>query len=117
MKIKTGSNFTKYLKDKKFIEWKLLPSDRLELFWNEYLKKYPEEKTNIVLAEERLRALYSAKSQLSVSEKDVYMRKLEESLRSYSRKRTIRKYVYIAAACLSLLLISVLYFRSEGAHV
>ncbi len=116
MKIKTGSNFTKYLKDKKFIEWKLLPSDRLELFWNEYLKKYPEEKTNIVLAEERLRALYSAKSQLSVSEKDVYMRKLEESLRSYSRKRTIRKYVYIAAACLSLLLISVLYFNNESSE-
>ena len=114
MKMHEGSNFIKYLKDEKFIEWKLLPSDELELFWNEYLEKNPEEKSNIIFAEERLRALYTSKSQLSVDEKDVYMRKLEESLRSYSRKRTIRKYVYIAAACLTLLLISVLYFNNDS---
>lgn len=114
MKMDEGSNFIKYLKDEKFIEWKLLPSDELELFWNEYLEKNPEEKSNIIFAEERLRALYTSKSQLSVDEKDVYMRKLEESLRSYSRKRTIRKYVYIAAACLTLLLISVLYFNNDS---
>lgn len=114
MKMDVGSSFIKYLKDEKFIEWKLLSSDELKLFWNEYLEKYPNEKTNIVLAEERLRALYSSKSQLSIHEKDVYMRKLEESLRSYSRKRTIRRYVYIAAACLSLLLITVLYFTNES---
>ncbi len=114
MKMDEGSSFIKYLKDEKFIEWKLLPSDELELFWNEYLEKNPEEKSNIIFAEERLRALYTSKSQLSVDEKDVYMRKLEESLRSYSRKRTIRKYVYIAAACLTLLLISVLYFNNDS---
>ena len=35
--------FLRYLKDEKFIEWKLLSSDELSAYWEEYLKNNPDE--------------------------------------------------------------------------
>ena len=43
-------NFLRFLKDEKFIEWQLFPSDELTTYWESFLQEHPYEKENIALA-------------------------------------------------------------------
>ena len=53
MPLKTNKNsFTRFLKEEKFIAWKLFPTDELVSYWENFRQTHPDEQEDIILAEE-----------------------------------------------------------------
>lgn len=110
MQLKTDdNNFVRFLKDEKFIEWKLLPTDELNMYWEEYLQQHPDEKEDILQAEKHLRRINVTSFKLPPEKKREAILRLEQSLAAYNRKRMIRRFVYAAAACAAVLVLSILF--------
>ena len=42
-----NNNFLRFLKNEKFIEWQLWPTDELDLYWQNFLDNHPEERENV----------------------------------------------------------------------
>jgi ferric-dicitrate binding protein FerR (iron transport regulator) len=106
-----NTRFIRFLKDEKFIEWKLLPSDELNDYWEGYLRQHPEENEEILLAEKHFRNVDISSLEMLREKKQEAIRRLEQSLGAYGRKRRIRRFAYIAAACAAAAIISVLYLQ------
>lgn len=114
MQLKTDANsFIRFLKNEKFIEWKLFSTDELNTYWEEYLRQYPGEKDDILLAEKYFRSINVLSLEMPQEKKKEAILRLEQSLSTYSRKRRIRRLAYVAAACVAALVISVLYLQKE----
>ncbi|WP_298651011.1 FecR domain-containing protein [uncultured Proteiniphilum sp.] len=113
MQLKTNdNNFVRFLKDEKFIEWKLLPTDELNVYWEEYLQQHPHEKEDILQAEKHLQRINVTSFKLPPEKRREAILRLEQSLAAYNRKRMIRRFVY-AAACAAVLVLSILYIQKE----
>lgn len=114
MRLKTDDNsFIRFLKDEKFIEWKLFPTDELNAYWEEYLRQHPGDRDNIQLAEKHFRNINVSLLKMPQEKKKEAIYRLEQSLNTYNRKRQIRRFVYVAAACAAALILSVLYVQKE----
>lgn len=114
MRLKTDDNsFIRFLKDEKFIEWKLFPTDELNAYWEEYLRQHPGDRDNIQLAEKHFRNINVSSLKMPQEKKKEAIYRLEQSLNTYNRKRQIRRFVYVAAACAAALILSVLYVQKE----
>ncbi len=117
MRLKTDDNsFIRFLKDEKFIEWKLFPTDELNAYWQEYLRQHPGERDNIQLAEKHFRNINVSSLKMPQEKKKEAIYRLEQSLNTYNRKRKIRRFAYVAAACAAILVLSVLYLQKEMDH-
>ena len=116
MQLKTENSFVRFLKDEKFIEWKLFPTDELNSYWEEYLQFHPDEKDDILRAEQHFQNIDISSVKLPEEKKQEAIHRLEQSLGTYSRKRSIRHLAYTAAACAAVLVISVLLFLKETNH-
>lgn len=113
MRLKTENNsFIRFLKDEKFIEWKLFPTEELDRYWEEYLLLHPEERSNIELAEKYFRNINISSHELPRERKQEAMVRMEHSLRAYHRKHTIRRFAYAGVACIAVLFLSILYFQN-----
>src|SRR5690554_2969961 len=100
MRLKTDSDsFIRFLKDEKFIEWKLFPTDELDQYWEKHLLLHPDERFNIELAEKYFRNINISSHELPREKKQEAMERMEHSLRAYHRKHTIRRFAYAGAAC------------------
>lgn len=114
MQLKTDDNtFIRFLKDEKFIEWKLSPTDELDSYWDEYLQQHPTEKDDILLAEKHFKHINISSLKMLPEKRQEAIHRLEQSLNSYNRKRKIHRFSYIAAACAAALVLSVLYIHKE----
>lgn len=114
MRSKTDdNNFIRFLKDEKFIEWKLFPTDELNIYWGEYLQQHPDEKKDILQAEKHFQNINVSSFKMPPEKKQAVIYRLEQSLQTYSRKRTIRRFSYAAAACVAALILSILYIPKE----
>lgn len=114
MQLKTEDNsFIRFLKDEKFIEWKLFPTDELNRYWEEYIQQHPSERDNILLAEKHFRSIDISSVKMPQKKKQEIMYRLKQSLGSYSRKRKLLRFAYIAAACAATLIFSILYIQKE----
>ncbi len=114
MRLKTDNNyFLRFLKDEKFIEWKLFPTDELNRYWEEYLQRHPDEKADILLAEKHFQSINISSLKMPQEKKKEAIQRLEQSLGAYNRKRSIRRFAYIAAACAAALILSILYIQKE----
>ncbi|MFA5650506.1 MAG: FecR domain-containing protein [Proteiniphilum sp.] len=112
MREKTSNiDFTRFLKDETFIEWKLFPTDELDSYWNDFLQQHPEERKNIELAEKHFCNVTISSHKLPREKKREAIKRLDQSLRTYNRKRNLRRFTYAAAACATLLVISVFYIQ------
>ncbi|HCC86235.1 MAG TPA: hypothetical protein DEQ06_06580 [Porphyromonadaceae bacterium] len=81
MQLKTDdNNFIRFLKDEKFIEWKLLPTDELNMYWEEFLQQHPVEKEDILQAEKHLRRINVTSFKLPSEKKQEAILRLEQSL-------------------------------------
>src|SRR5210317_1447251 len=60
---------SKYIEDKRFIQWVFNPNNELEKWWVEFEKENPEEKQNIRLARNVLLKLKTNNKNLSEEEK------------------------------------------------
>lgn len=107
------SGFLRFLKNEKFIEWKLFPTDELNTYWKNFSETHPEEKENLALAEQQFKKINLSSYALSQDTKEKAIKRLEESLRAYNRKRKIRLFAYMAAACAAALVLSVLYVQTN----
>ena len=114
MRLKTDDNsFIRLLKDEKFIEWKLFPTDELSAYWEEYLQQHSDEREDILLAEKHLRRINVTSFKMPPEKKREAILRLEQSLGTYKRKRKIRHFTYTAAACVAALVLSILYIQKE----
>jgi len=116
MQLKTEDNsFIRFLKDEKFIEWKLLPNDELNIYWMEFLQLHPEEKDNILLAESYLKKVDFDSIKISPKKKRETMHRLKQSLNKYNQKRKIRSFTYVAVSCAAILLLTI-FIHKELIH-
>lgn len=113
MQLKTENSFTRFLKEEKFIEWKISPTDELDRYWDEYLQQHPTEKDDILLAEKHFKNIDISSFKMRPEKRQEAIHRLEQSLNSYNRKRKLHRFSYIAAACAAVLIISVLYIHKE----
>src|SRR5690554_3568322 len=112
MRRKTGNtDFIRFLKDETFIEWKLFPTDELDSYWNDFLQQHPGERKNIELAEKHFRNVNISSHKLPREKKHEAIKRLDQSLRTYNRKRKLLRFTYAAAACAVLLVILVFYIQ------
>lgn len=108
-----NTRFIRFIKDEKFIEWKLFPTDELNAYWKEFLQQHPDERKNVELAEKYFRLVDLSSHEISREKKAEAIRCLEQSLRAYSRKRRIRRSAFAVAACAVVLVLSLLYVQKE----
>lgn len=116
MRLKTENNsFIRFLKDEKFIEWKLFPTDELDQYWKEYLLLHPEDRSDIELAEKHFRKVNISSYKLAPEKKREAMRRMQKSLDESNKKRRIRRFSYgIAASFTALIIFSVLYIQNTN---
>lgn len=114
MRSKTNDNsFLRFLKDERFIEWKLFPTDDLNGYWEKFLQQFPHERNDIELAEKHLRKINISSLKIPQEKKYEAIKRLEQSLETYNHKRRIRRFAYAAAGCAALLILSILYIQKE----
>lgn len=115
MQSNIGNNhdFLRFLKDEKFIEWKLFPSDELDEYWNKFLQQFPNERKHVELAEEHFRHIKLFPYKQTAEKKQKAEKQLEQSLRRYHRKRMVHRVAYIATACVAVLVLFLLFFQQN----
>ena len=82
-----SSGFLRFLKDEKFIEWKLFPSDEMNAYWDDFLQRHPSERENVVLAEAHFRNVRLSPYKLSIEKKEEAIKRLERSVRTFENKK------------------------------
>ncbi len=118
MGLKTENNkYLNYLKDEKFIEWKLLPNDELNDYWNEFISKYPDEKEQLELAEKHFRKIKLSSFDIPKKKRVELKKRLKSSVDRYNRRRRIRNISYVAAACAALLIVTLIYFQKGTSQI
>ncbi len=85
------NNFIRFLKDEKFIEWKLFPTDELNKYWEEFLLQFPDKRKDIKLAEKHFRHIKLSSYKQSPGKKQEAAKRLEKSLRRYYIKNNVRR--------------------------
>ncbi len=108
---KTG--FIRFLKDERFIEWKLFPTAELDEYWEGYLLHHPSERGAFEAAEKHFQSIHVSSYKLTKEKREQAMLHLEQSLRTYRFKRKIRRFSYVAAACVIALLLLIGYIQKE----
>lgn len=106
------NNFIRFLKDEKFIEWKLIPTDELDSYWEMYLQRHPGEREDILMAEKYLKKISASSLKMPQERKREAIHRLEQSLNIYKRKRSFRRLAYVAA-CAAVLVLSTLYIQKD----
>ena len=92
-------SFIKFLKNERFIEWKLLPTDETSHYWETYLKCNPDEEEIFRLAEKHFDNINLSSYELSDNKKLYAIKLLEKSVEIHKQKRRIKIITYVAAAC------------------
>lgn len=106
-----NNDFIRYLKDERFIEWKLFPTDELDAYWSDFLQQHPNERTCFELAENHFRCIRISSLELQREKKHEAIKRLEQSFRIYNRMRNLRLFTYAAAACGALLILLTFYIQ------
>ncbi len=107
------NNFIRFLKDEKFIEWKLFPTDELNKYWEEFLLQFPDKRKDINMAEKHFRHIKLSSYKQSPGKKQEAAKRLEKSLRRYYIKNNVRRFAFAAAACAAVLVLSLLYLHEK----
>lgn len=107
------NNFIRFLKDEKFIEWKLFPTDELDKYWEEFLQQFPDKQKDIELAEKHFCHIKLSSYKQSPGKKQEAAKRLEKSLRRYYIKNNVRRFAFTAAACAAVLVLSLLYLQEK----
>ena len=103
--------FLWFLENKKFIEWKLFPTDELNAYWKDFLEKNPEEQLHLKQADEHFRNINLSSHSVSEEKKQKAVERLTQSLQRYNRNRKLRILTYAASACMALLILSAIYLK------
>ncbi len=105
--------FIRFLNDEKFIEWRLFQSDESEEYWKNYLRRHPEETENVEMAKKRFRNIKLSNYSLSQKKKIDAGKRLETALHKHRQRKKTEKLVYIAAACVAALILSLIFVQNH----
>jgi len=108
-------NFLRFLKDEKFIEWKLSPTDELNEYWEEFQQQFPDERENLLLAEAHFAHIRLSSFKVPPREKEAAVERLRQSLSAHYRMRTMRRFTYAAVACVIVFVLSTVYMVQKRA--
>ncbi|WP_352421194.1 FecR domain-containing protein [Proteiniphilum sp.] len=101
----TYTSYTDFFKDKKFIQWQLMPDESLDTFWQNFIGQHPEQKKNIDKAITYLKRSGMSKSDLTKDEHIVLLERIQKTIRQ-EKKISHRKYFwYVAASTAAVVLI------------
>lgn len=101
----TYTSYTDFFKDKKFIQWQLMPDESLDTFWQNFIGQHPEQKKNIDKAITYLKRSGMNKSDLTKDEHIVLLERIQKTIRQ-EKKISHRKYFwYVAASTAAVVLI------------
>ncbi|MDD2436252.1 MAG: FecR domain-containing protein [Massilibacteroides sp.] len=95
-------DFVRYLKDEKFIEWKFLPTDELNRYWEDFLQEYPDELENMRLAEAELKKVKFLSFSVTKEKREKSIKRLQQSLQRHKRNQKTNRFIYVAASIAAL---------------
>ena len=104
--------YTDFLKNKKFIQWQLLPDDTLNEYWQDYINQYPESERDIKKAINYLKTEGLNKIQFEESERLLLLDKIQTTIRNrqYVQRRRL---VWYSVASIALLVIGFTLFYTQ----
>ncbi len=104
-----NDGFIRFCKNRKFIEWKLLPTNESESYWKNYLKEHPHEEEVFRRANEYFNNVNFSSKKISPKDKESAIRLLEREISRYSRKQKSRKLsiIYGSIAAIGLILLTL----------
>uniref|UniRef100_UPI003217B7A2 FecR family protein n=1 Tax=uncultured Draconibacterium sp. TaxID=1573823 RepID=UPI003217B7A2 len=111
------TDYSKYLENEKFVRWVFNPDDETDLYWKNYLDKYPETRKKILQLKESLSFLVTKDDSLSSKERYEILlllyKQVEEQNKNQKRIR-FRKYFFRSAAVVLILVTAgaYMYFSS-----
>src|SRR6056297_2283017 len=110
-------NISKYLEDKKFIEWVFNSDEILDDWWQSFKIDNPHEKENIRQAKNIINSLRTKDKQLSENEKILLfsqiLKQVEENQQSSGRVRFLGALLKYAAVALVFFMIGALLFYRQ----
>lgn len=108
-----NDDYVRFLKDEAFIEWKLFPTEKLDAHWRDYLESHPEALRDFKLAEKHFRSVNLSSHVMPNEMREEAVKRLERSLLAYNLRCNIRRFTYAAAACMTALVITLLYIQTN----
>ncbi|SFS29722.1 FecR family protein [Porphyromonadaceae bacterium NLAE-zl-C104] len=113
------TNYTDFLKDRKFIQWQLMPDEELNLYWKNFIDQHPEKKKNIDKASSYLKKTGINKNDLTENERIALFERIQKSARQ--EKKTARRrflwYISASAAAIALIVIGITLFSPTSVSI
>ncbi len=113
------TSYTDFLKDKKFIQWQLMPYESLNTYWQNFIGQHPEQKKNIDKAITYLKKTGMSKSDLTEDERIILFERIQKTIRQ--EKKTARRkfiwYVSASAAAVALIIIGIRFFIPSSEQI
>ena len=100
-------NISKYLEDKRFINWVFNSNDELDKWWKSFEIKHPKEKQNILLAKNVLSKFKTTDKELSEKEK---IQLFTNVLKDIEEKQKSSKSIHLLATVLKYAAVAILFF-------
>jgi hypothetical protein len=112
-------NLSKYLEDKRFIDWVFNPTEELEIWWSSYKSSHKEERENILLARRIICKFKTSDKELSVEEKIILFSNILKQIENKKeRQKKIKLYFswmkYAAVAVLFFSFGALLFYRQDN---
>jgi len=112
-------NISKYLDDKRFIQWVFSPGNELNDWWNSFEAANPKEKENIQLARRILQKLHTTDKELSEDEKIMLFSQILKQVEKQqqgqkNRKISIGLLKYAAVAILFFAIGALLFYQKNN---
>ncbi|RIH66898.1 DUF4974 domain-containing protein [Mariniphaga sediminis] len=103
------ADYSKYLENKKFINWVFSQNDEDEEYWNNYIEKHPEDKKWIFTLKDALSFLISEDDTLSQKERSEILIRLNKqiALQNDNQDRFRYRRIFLRSAASLLLLLAV----------
>lgn len=119
MDIKNNSiGYINFLKDKKFIQWQLVPNVSLNAYWEQFIKNNPDCIIGMEQAIDYLKTTGLNKNDLGKDDFNLLFHKIERSLRKQERKIQIRRLIgYAAAICVCMAIGIALFLDSSNEKI
>lgn len=111
-------DISKYLDDKRFIQWVFSPGNELDEWWKSFEASNPEEKENIQLAKRILQKLHTTNKELSEDKKIMLFSQILKQLENRQKRRKGRilmaGFMKYAAVAILFFSIGALLFYQEN---
>ena len=112
-------NISKYLDDKRFIQWVFSPGNELDNWWKSFETSNPQEKENIQLARRILQKLRTSDKELSENEKIILFTRILKQVEDQQQGQKTRKIFigllkYAAVAILFFSIGALLFYQKDN---